>query len=228
MKTAIDFVDNCSAIVFDLDGTLMHTEPDIRRATNQALLDCGFQKLAPEQVIPNLYGPLPDILSSVMTLVNAPAVAADDIEQAYLTHYARQAHDHSFLYPNVLDLLEQLRSRGYQLAVCTNKIEISAKQALDRHGLSSYFSVVTGGDTTAQVKPHALPLLTTIDALKAQTSDCLLIGDTHVDALCASNCSIPFIFHRSGYGDDSVQQYPVAASFKAYSEICRQQETSTR
>jgi len=220
MKSAKDLVNSYSAIVFDLDGTLMHTEPDIRRAANQALLDCGFQTLAPEQGIPNLYGPLPDILASVMVLVQAPVVAAEDIQQAYLTHYARQAHDHSFLYPNVLTVLDQLLSQGHQLAVCTNKIERSAKQALERHGLSSYFMVVTGGDTTAHPKPHALPLLTTIDALQVNARDCLLIGDTHVDALCASNCGIPFVFHRSGYGDDSVQQYEIAASFVDYTEIC--------
>ncbi len=220
MKTAKDCIHSSAAIVFDLDGTLMHTEPDIRRATNQALLDCGFQTLAPEQVIPNLYGPLPDILTSVMQVVQAPAAAADDIRQAYLTHYARQAHDHSFVYPSVLALLDQLISKGCQLAVCTNKIERSAKQALERHGLSTYFTVVTGGDTTAHPKPHALPLLATIAALKVTASDCVLIGDTHVDALCASNCGVPFVFHRSGYGDDSVQQHPIAASFFNYTETC--------
>ncbi len=218
MKTAKDYINHSAAIVFDLDGTLMHTEPDIRQAANQALLDCGFQTLAPEQVIPNLYGPLPDILASVMQLVQAPAAAAEDIQQAYLKHYAHQAHDHSFLYPNVLALLDHLCSTGHHLAVCTNKIEGSAKQALERHGLSAYFTVVTGGDTTAHPKPHALPLLTTIAALKVKTSDCVLVGDTHVDALCASNCGIPFVFHRSGYGDNSVQQYPIAASFVDYAE----------
>jgi phosphoglycolate phosphatase len=147
-------------------------------------------------------------------------VAADDIQQAYLIHYARQAHDHSFLYPNVLVLLEQLQSRGHRLAVCTNKIEISAQQALERHGLSAYFNVVTGGDSTAHPKPHALPLLTTIAKLQVDSSDCLLIGDTHVDALCASNCAIPFVFHLNGYGDRSVQQHPIAASFSNYAEIC--------
>jgi phosphoglycolate phosphatase len=219
MTSAKDIVSSCLAIVFDLDGTLLHTEPDIRRATNQALLDCGFQTLAPEQVIPNLYGTLPDILASVMVLVQAPTLAAEDIQQAYLKHYARQAHDHSFLYPNVIALLDQLVSQGHHLAVCTNKFERSAKQALERHGLSSYFAVVTGGDTTAHPKPHALPLLTTIDTLQVNPSDCLLIGDTHVDALCASNCGIPFVFHRSGYGDHSVQQWPIAASFVNYAEL---------
>jgi phosphoglycolate phosphatase len=218
MKTAKDYINQSAAIVFDLDGTLMHTEPDIRQAANQALLDCGFQTLAPEQVIPNLYGPLPDILASVMQLVQAPATAADDIQQAYVKHYAHQAHDHSFLYPNVLSLLDQLCSTGHHLAVCTNKIEESAKQALERHGLSAYFTVVTGGDTTAHPKPHALPLLTTIAALKVKTSDCVLVGDTHVDALCASNCGIPFVFHQSGYGGNSVHQYPIAASFVDYAE----------
>ena len=85
MKTAKDYVHGHSAIVFDLDGTLLHTEPDIRQATNQALLDCGFQALAPTQVIPNLYGTLPDILASVMWLLQPPVVAADDINQAVLT-----------------------------------------------------------------------------------------------------------------------------------------------
>jgi phosphoglycolate phosphatase len=156
----------------------------------------------------------------VMQVVQAPAVAAEDIQQAYLNHYARQAHDHSFLYPGVLALLDQLLSQGHQLAVCTNKIEGSAKQALERHGLSTYFTVVTGGDTTAHPKPHALPLLVTIAALTVSASDCVLVGDTHVDALCASNCGIPFVFHRSGYGDDSVQQHPIAASFFDYAETC--------
>jgi len=220
MKTAKDYIHSSTAVVFDLDGTLMHTEPDIRLATNQALLDCGFQTLAPEQVIPNLYGPLPDILASVMQVVQAPAVSAEDIQQAYLTHYARQAHDHSVLYPGVLALLDQLLSQGHQLAVCTNKIESSARQALERHGLSTYFTVVTGGDTTAYPKPHALPLLATIAALKVTASDCVLVGDTHVDALCASNCGVPFVFHRSGYGDDSVRQHPIAASFFDYAETC--------
>lgn len=219
MKTVKDYINNSAAIVFDLDGTLMHTEPDIRRATNQALLDCGFQTLPADQAIPNLYGPLPDILASAMMLVHAPATAADDIEQAYLTHYARQAHDHSFLYPNVLPLLDRLLAQGHQLAVCTNKIEKSARQALERHGISAYFTIVTGGDSTAHPKPHSLPLLTTIAGLQVSASDSLLIGDTHVDALCASNCGIPFIFHRRGYGDDSVQQYPIAASFNGYEEI---------
>jgi phosphoglycolate phosphatase len=155
-----------------------------------------------------------------MALVQAPVAAAEDLQQAYLTHYARQAHDHSFPYPNVLPVLEQLRARGCHLGVCTNKIEKSAKQALERHGLSAYFTAVTGGDTTIHAKPHALPLLTTLAALQVNASDCLLIGDTHVDAVCASNCGIPFVFHRSGYGDDSVQQYRVAASFAHYAELC--------
>jgi 2-phosphoglycolate phosphatase len=221
MKTAKDLVHGRSAIVFDLDGTLLHTEPDIRQATNQALRDCGFQTLAPEQVIPNLYGPLADILASVMALLRVPVAAAEDIQRVYLTHYARQAHDHSFLYPNVLDLLEQLLLQGHQLGVCTNKIESSARQALERHGLSTYFSVVTGGDTTAHPKPHALPLLTTLEALHVDASNCVLIGDTHVDALCASNCGIPFVFHRSGYGGEEVRQHPIAASFDGYKELCQ-------
>ena len=208
-------------IVFDLDGTLMHTEPDIRLAANQALKDCGFEPLSPTCVIPNLFGPLYDILGSIMSVVDAPAVAADDMMQAYLKHYADQGHDNSFLYPGVRTLLDQLRDQGCALGVCTNKIELSAKQALERRGVLSYFSVVTGGDSTAQPKPHAMPLLHTLESLSASSQEAILIGDTHVDALCASNCGVSFIFHQGGYGGDLVDQYQISARFQSYLELCR-------
>ena len=117
MNTLQTLIAQHKTIVFDLDGTLMHTEPDIRLAANQALKDCGFEPIAPTCVIPNLFGPLYDILGSIMSVVDAPPVAADDIMQAYLKHYADQSHDNSFLYPGVRTLLDQLLDHGCALGV---------------------------------------------------------------------------------------------------------------
>lgn len=219
MNNTQAFIANYSDFVFDLDGTLMHTEPDIRLAANRALLECGFKPLSAEQPITNLYGTAADILASIMGVTQLPETQAAEIEAAYFKHYAQQAHAHSFLYPDVSRLLHALIARGCRLGVCTNKIESAAKQALERHHILHLFDTVIGGDTTTQAKPHAKPLLHAVRSMGATTEETILIGDTHVDALCAANCNMPFIFHRNGYGNDMVNHYPIAGEFSTYSEI---------
>lgn len=207
------------AIVFDLDGTLLHTEPEIRMAINAALTECGFEPLDPEMALPNLHGPSPEVLECAIATVNIPSARIPEVHAAYQRHYKLQAHAHSKLYPGAVELLEHLRDRDFKLAICTNKNEANARHALTTAGIIDFFKVITGADTTAFPKPHPLPLTHTLKQLDVTHENAVLIGDTHVDARCAAHCNVDFILHQNGYGAPSEPEYRIAGQFNTYGGV---------
>ena len=207
------------AIVFDLDGTLLHTEPEIRMAINAALTECGFEPLDPEMALPNLHGPSPEVFESAIAKVNIPSARIPEMHAAYQRHYKLQAHANSKLYPGAVELLVHLRDRDFKLAICTNKNEANARHALTTAGIIDFFKVITGADTTAFPKPHPLPLTHTLKQLDVTHEDAVLIGDTHVDARCAAHCNVDFILHQNGYGAPSEPEYRIAGQFNKYGGV---------
>lgn len=207
------------AIVFDLDGTLLHTEPDIRMAINAALTECGHSTIDSNVELPNLHGPSRELVGSAVALVDFPEEGLDVLIPIYQRHYKLQAHAHSNLYPGVMELLEQLRDHDLKLAICTNKIEANARHALTKTGIIDFFNVITGSDTTAFPKPHPLPLSHTLKELEVAHENAVLIGDTHVDARCAALCNVDFILHRNGYGRPSETDYRIAGQFNTYGRM---------
>jgi phosphoglycolate phosphatase len=207
------------AIVFDLDGTLLHTEPDIRMAINAALTECGHRAIDPNVELPNLHGPSRELVGSAVALVDFPEEGLDVLISIFQRQYKLQAHAHSNLYPGVMTLLEQLRDRDFKLAICTNKIEVNARHALTKTGIIDFFDVITGSDTTAFPKPHPLPLSHTLKELDVAHEHAVLIGDTHVDARCAAHCNVDFILHQNGYGRPSETDYRIAGQFNTYGVV---------
>lgn len=207
------------AVVFDLDGTLLHTEPDIRLAINTALAEYGHREIDPNTQLPNLFGPSRELLRSAVALVDFPDEGLDELMPAYQRHYKLQAHANSSLYPGVMELLEHLRERKFKLAVCTNKVEVNARHALQKVGIIEFFNVITGSDTTAHPKPHPLPLSHTLKQLEVAHEHAVLIGDTHVDARCAAHCNVDFILHQNGYGAPSEPEYRIAGKFNKYGGV---------
>ncbi len=219
MKNVFSILSNRKGIVFDLDGTLLHTEPDIRLAINAAFKTCGFQPIEDRTTLPNLHGTLPEILSAAMQLIEAPESSIFDVMRHYNKHYVKQAHRHSILYPGAYEFLHYLDSKGIALGICTNKDEASARQALEKTSILKFFTCVTGGDTTAYAKPHSMPLLHTLKILDVEPEHTLMIGDTHVDALCAQQAKINFIHFQNGYGKSVSENYPCVGYFSDYIEL---------
>ncbi|MFY9138477.1 HAD family hydrolase [Zwartia sp.] len=207
------------AIVFDLDGTLLHTEPDIRMAINAALAEYGHRTIDPSLELPNLHGPSRELIGSAVALVDFPQEDLDTLIPHFQRHYKQQAHAHSHLYPGVRELLEHLRDRDYKLAICTNKVEVNARHALQKTGIIDFFQVITGSDTTAFPKPHPLPLSHTLKELDVVHEKAVLIGDTHVDGRCAARCNVDFILHQNGYGRPHEAEIRIAGQFKTYGGV---------
>ncbi|MFV2091966.1 MAG: HAD hydrolase-like protein, partial [Hyphomicrobiales bacterium] len=138
-----------SVIVFDLDGTLVDTAPDIAATMNVLLERRGRHRLEVDDVHKFIGQGVGVLMARALTATGAPA---QDDEMAamvdeFLVHYEANIANHSSLYPGVLTALETYRAAGVTMAVCTNKLEAPSRLLLESLGVTDYFAAIVGGDT---------------------------------------------------------------------------------
>lgn len=210
-----------SALVFDLDGTLVDSIGDITHTLSLALAECGLDPLAAGTI--DLHSPFEAIVQSVVSAAGASPEMAEEragaVVRAYRHHIGQSAFERSAPYPGVVAYLRECASRGKALAVCTNKRRSEALRMLAHFDMLELFDVVVGADSAAHPKPDSAPLRMALEAVDTQPWDAVLIGDTHVDALCAFNGGVPFVWHARGYGGQVVADHAVAARFDSFEEL---------
>ncbi|MDI1269144.1 MAG: HAD hydrolase-like protein [Polaromonas sp.] len=206
-------------LVFDLDGTLIDSAGDISSTLSLALQDCGLAPLPPGERSPDLFSPLEGIVQTVLQTREETAVTTAAVVSAYRMRQQQSTYAASTPYPGVLELLGKCRQRGQRMAVCTNKLHSEALRMLEHFSLMGFFSHVIGGGSTANAKPSPDPLLLALEQLGAHPAEALMFGDTHVDALCAHQSKVQFVWHQSGYGGEEVLQHPVAGRFQSFFEL---------
>jgi phosphoglycolate phosphatase len=186
-----------STIVFDLDGTLIDSAPDIRAAINRTLADEGQAVLDLPTVISFIGHGLPRLVARAMQARGIDMTQHDRLTGITLSHYNAASNDLTRVYPGVITVLEGLRRDGHRLGICTNKPEAPARKVLDQFGMAHLFDVVVGGDTLAVKKPDPAPLHHAFTALGATSG--LYVGDSEVDAETAAAAGLPFVFFSQGY-----------------------------
>ena len=194
------------AVFFDLDGTLLHTAPDLAAAVNALLVDLGRKPLR-EAFVSDLIG------KGIHVLVERALNASDgapldakrsDVEQhlpQFQTHYAAQNGQSASDYPDMRAGLEAFAARGIQLGVITNKAHAFTMPLLEKTGLARFFAVVVSGDTTAKRKPDALPMHYACAQLGVSPSEALMIGDSGNDCLAARAAGMPVWVVPYGYNE---------------------------
>ncbi len=185
-------------LVFDLDGTLVDSVPDLMAALNRLLAARG---LAPFDAA----GTAAMVGDGAAVLVErafaARGVAADKKAVATLVaDYTGHATEASRLYPGVAETLTALADDGWLLAVCTNKPVAAARVVLDGLGLAGRFAAIGGGDSFPARKPDPAHLLATIAAGGGVAAAAVMVGDHANDVAAACGAGLPCIFAGWGYG----------------------------
>ncbi len=209
------------ALVFDLDGTLVDTAPDLHATLNVILTANGRRELDLGQVR-NLVGEgAGRLVERGFAMTGAP-LDPGSLKAAigqYLSHYGANLSVFSRPFPDVAATLERFKAKGYRLAVCTNKAEQLSRKLLTDIAFLAYFDALLGGDTLPVCKPDPTHLLSTLDAIGATPDDAVMIGDSPVDVATAKAAGVPVIAVDFGYSRIPVAELGADAVISAYAEL---------
>ncbi len=186
------------AVVFDLDGTLIDSVPDIAAALNRCLANEGRATLAEDGVARLVGGGARELVARALGAAT-PAADVDRVLTDFLALYEADPVRLTRLYCGARVLLDALRDASVPLAICTNKPQPLTHLILDRLDLASYFAVVWGGDTGKPLKPDAACLRTVCEQLGVTPAETLMVGDSHTDIEAARASGCPSIVVAHGY-----------------------------
>lgn len=190
-----------SAYLFDLDGTLVDTAPDIAAALNRQLATLDLPALTTARVATWVGTGSAQLIRTALTHYDHPA---DDgtvarLLAAYGADYARRAVEHSLPYPDAFATLTALHARGARLAIVTNKIALVARNVLRHFAIDTMFEVVIGGDEVPRGKPDPLALTLACQRLQVDAAGCVMVGDSRNDIIAAHAAGMRAIAVNYGY-----------------------------
>ena len=188
-------------IVFDLDGTLVDTAPDLINALNFVLDREGLPPV-PLHSARNMIGAGARRLIERGLELDSRSLGLKDVTRLtrdFIDYYAAHIADVSRPFEGLEDALDDLSARGYRFAVCTNKLEWLSKLLLEQLGLSSRFSAICGADTFGVSKPDPAILRQTIARAGGELSSAIMVGDAGPDIGVARRAGVPVIGVEFGY-----------------------------
>ncbi|MGE3772334.1 MAG: phosphoglycolate phosphatase [Gammaproteobacteria bacterium] len=190
------------AVLFDLDGTLVDSAPDIAAAADRALAECGVPGRGLERIRAYIGGGAERLIHRCLTdrldgVAERPLFEA--ALAAFFRHYAAGLTVSTRPYPGVLETLDALRGRGYLLGCVTNKPGRFTTPLLAALSLAPYFAIVVAGDTLAVKKPDPAPLLYAADGLGADVATATMVGDSMADLNAARAAGMRVLCVSYGY-----------------------------
>ncbi len=186
-------------LVFDLDGTLVDSVPDLTNTLNKVLRERGYAPLTRAEVAPMVGDGVPALVGRGFAARGGGDAEAAEALPRYIALYEANATALTRPYPGVRETLSELRRRGYRTAVCTNKLQQATMVVLEGLDLAGLFDGVAGGDRYPVRKPDPGHLLGLISELGGGAGHAVMIGDSENDAAVAHAASVPLVLMRYGY-----------------------------
>jgi phosphoglycolate phosphatase len=208
-------------IVFDLDGTLVDTAPDLLASLNQTL-DAGGATRTDGAGFRQFVGHGGRVMIERAYQAQKRALTVNEHDRLFalfLEHYGANIPGQSKPYPGVIESLDRFRDTGYLLAVCTNKTEDFSKRLLVALGMSGYFSAICGQDTFAFRKPDPRHLTETIKMAGGDTEQAVMVGDSRTDIDTAKAAGIPVVAVDFGYTDRHVREFDPSKVISHFDEL---------
>lgn len=203
------------AIVFDLDGTLIDSAPDLHFALNRVLGDEGAAPVTLEETVGFIGHGLPHLVRLAHRHRGLAADRLAPMTEAMAALYLARPDARTRPYPGVIAALEALQAAGHPLGICTNKPLAPTWAILEALGLRRFFTVVIGGDSLAARKPDPAPLWAAFEGLGGGGAG-LYVGDSEVDAETAVAAGVPFALFTKGYRKSPLSALAHDLAFDAF------------
>ena len=200
-------------ILFDLDGTLVDTAPDLMHAHNHVMKKFGYPTKSTEQ-IRNLVGQGAGAMlgrsiwgqaKKEFSKVNDEKVKKEMVSE-FVDFYGKNIINESTLINGVKEFLKWCKEQNISMAVCTNKQEYLSNDLLKKIGIYDYFEYVAGSDTFDYCKPDPRHLTTVVEILDGDLKKTIMIGDSETDANAAKAAEIPMILLEDGYTEKNIDE----------------------
>ncbi len=215
----LDLTD--ATIVFDLDGTLVDTAPDLAAATNHVFGQIGLAPVAPRDLHPFISRGSRVMIEEGLRLhgVTKSEDAITELHKLVLPYYAENVAVLSRPFDGIPELLDTLSQSGARLAVCTNKFEALSKALLQQLGVDHRFAVIAGRDTFDVFKPAPGHLIRTIEMAGGRPDRAVMVGDSEVDIATAAAAGVPSIGVTFGYTPRPIGEFNPGAVIDHYREF---------
>jgi phosphoglycolate phosphatase len=208
-------------IVFDLDGTLIDTAPDLIATLNITLAREGMAPVPYEEARKMIGGGARGMIEKAL-MADGRADARAELDRMFgdfVAHYAEHIADHSRPFPYLEAVLDRLAADGYRLAVCTNKLEWLSVRLLDTLNLTRHFAAICGQDTFGMQKPNPEVLRRTIVKAGGAPDRAIMVGDSGTDVRTARAASLPVIAVTFGYSEVPIESLQPDRLISSYGEL---------
>jgi phosphoglycolate phosphatase len=207
------------AILFDLDGTLVDSVPDLAAAVNAVLAELGRPALGLAQVTGMVGDGTSALVERALAASGATATPLPAALDRFLALYEAHPTRLTRPYAGVPAVLDQLVAAGWRLGVCTNKPERATRAVLAGLDLERFFAVVLGGDSGPTRKPDPGPLRAALGRLDCAPGNAAMIGDHRNDVVAAQAAGMPVVFARYGYGAATLAGLTADAAIDRFAEL---------
>lgn len=208
-------------IVFDLDGTLVDTAPDLLDSLNHCLATVDMEPVKSED-INRIVGFGSRVMIERAFALRQRHLAEgqlDALQAIFLDHYTANVPGRSKPFPGAIEAIERFQAAGYTTAVCTNKLEGMSLSLLEALGVIGHFKAICGGDTFPMRKPDPGHLLRTIAMAGADPERAVMVGDSRTDIDTAKAAGIPVIAVDFGYTDRHASAFEPSRVISGFDEL---------
>jgi phosphoglycolate phosphatase len=208
-------------IVFDLDGTLVDTAPDLIETLNFTLARNGLPAVPYDEARPMIGGGARGMIERALKTEGRDysAASVDRLYEPFVAHYAEHIADRSRAFPHVEGALDRLAAEGHRLAVCTNKLERLSRQLLEKLDMDRRFNAICGQDTFGIQKPDPEIFRATVLRAGGNPVHAIMVGDSITDVRTARAAKVPIIAVDFGYTDVPVATFRPDRVISSFAEL---------
>jgi phosphoglycolate phosphatase len=216
-----------SAVIFDLDGTLVDSSVDLTSSLNQLLAERQSAPFSRLETIGFVGGGIALLVERALRarrIDPSPEELAAAVDR-YKAIYAGRLTEATRLYDGALEVLMALQARGVRTAVCTNKTEALAHGIIEGLGFGDRLDVIIGGQPGRPLKPSPAPLLDALAQLGVAADDAIMVGDSSADVKCAKAAGVAVVCVSFGFSSVPVRELGADAvidSYEAFDNACRE------